>query len=620
MCKHKIFRQHLTLALTLCLLLAGVAFGGGKSGKKQYQEGLKHEVQQQWDLAAQQFALAVAAEPDNAEYRLHLVRALQNASLMLLRRGDTLAEQEELASAYAAYKQAYAYDQTNEMARLKMERMLERQRAQSGASEKSGSDPGAGNIVPASAEVVAPQRPRSTDALQRLDYKDTSLKLVIRSLAQMLELNVMFDDSFKDNEKFSVSLRDVTQAKALDLILIQNKLVFEQLDRRTILIYPDNAQHRQRLERLLVKTFYLSNADLNETRALAQSVLAGGAGAAARFVTPVKQLNALVIRATPQELELIRQVIESVDKNRPEVVIDVDIYEVARSTTLEIGNQFLTAAPKNQPNIASLSNLGGVGAILGLPPSALSLLQTKGKSRLLASTQVHALDGQQNQTKVGESVPVSIGTNYVPGFNVVTPGAGAPLPGAGAGAFDSIQYRDVGLVIDVTPAITTGGYVEIKMKLESTSMVPGTDPNRPRFTQRTLATVSRVQDGKTAVVAGIKQESRGDTRTSIPVLGMLPFLGRFFTAPKQTSDLRDIVITVTPHIIRSAALEPDDHLARQGGAQQSGLTLSVEEVVRRAQSEDERDHRLNAAMRPAAPITSLGAARQTTEATRLPDR
>src|SRR5262245_22118895 len=306
MCKRKILRKYLTLAMTLCLLLTSVALGGGKSGKKQYQEGLKYEVQQQWDLAAQQFALAVAAEPDNVEYRLHLLRALQGASLMLLRRGDTLAEQDELASAYTAYKQAYAYDQTNEMARLKMERMLEQQRAQSGVSEKSGYDPRTGNIVPANAEVVAPQRPRSPEALQRLDYKDTSLKLVIRSLAQMLELNVMFDDSFKDNEKFSISLRDVTQAKALDLILIQNKLVFEQLDRRTILIYPDSLQHRQRLERLLVKTFYLGNADLNETRALAQSVLTSGG---ARFVTPVKQLNALVIRATPPELELLRQVI-----------------------------------------------------------------------------------------------------------------------------------------------------------------------------------------------------------------------------------------------------------------------------------------------------------------------
>jgi type II secretory pathway component GspD/PulD (secretin) len=105
-------------------------------------------------------------------------------------------------------------------------------------------------------------------------------------------------------------------------------------------------------------------------------------------------------------------------------------------------------------------------------------------------------------------------------------------------------------------------------------------------------------------VAGIKQESKGDARASIPVLGMLPILGRFFTAPKQTSDLRDIIITVTPHIIRSAALDQEDHLAHHGGSQQSGLTQSVEEVVRRAQLEDERDRRLSAAAQP-FPLSAL---------------
>jgi general secretion pathway protein D len=167
--------------------------------------------------------------------------------------------------------------------------------------------------------------------------------------------------------------------------------------------------------------------------------------------------------------------------------------------------------------------------------------------------------------------------------------------------------------------ITNEGYVEVKMKLESTSVVPGSDElNRPRFTQRTLATVSRIQDGKTAVVAGIKQESKGDARASIPVLGMLPILGRFFTAPKQTSDLRDIIITVTPHIIRSAALDRDDHLAHHGGTQMSGLAPSVEEVVQRAQLEDERDRRLSASAQSAPPSAAPNTAAQITEASLPP--
>ncbi len=283
--KQGIIRQRLALLLTICLILPGAAFGGGKSGKKHYQEGLKYEAQQQWDLAAQQFALAVAAEPGNVEYRLHLLRASQDASLMFLKRGDALAEQRDFESAYTAYNRAYAYDQTNEMARLKLGRMLEQRRAPSAAGETGGSGPRSGNPVYASVEVTTPRRPRPDEAAQSIEYRETSLRLVIRSLARASGLNVMLDDSFKDNEKFSVSLLEVTQAKALDLILIQNKLNFELLDRRTILVYQDNPQNRLRLERLLVKTFYLGNADLNEARTLAQSVLSVGG---ARSITPVK--------------------------------------------------------------------------------------------------------------------------------------------------------------------------------------------------------------------------------------------------------------------------------------------------------------------------------------------
>jgi type II secretory pathway component GspD/PulD (secretin) len=119
-------------------------------------------------------------------------------------------------------------------------------------------------------------------------------------------------------------------------------------------------------------------------------------------------------------------------------------------------------------------------------------------------------------------------------------------------------------------------------------------------------------------VAGIKQESKGDARASIPVLGMLPILGRFFTAPKQTSDLRDIIFTVTPHIIRSAALDRDDHLAHHGGTQMSGLAPSVEEVVQRAQLEDERDRRLSASAQSAPPSAAPNTAAQITEASLPP--
>ncbi len=640
------YRASLALLLSICLSLPGTVLGGGKSGKKNFKEGVKYESTEQWDLAAEAYALAVASEPDNAEYRLRLLRAMQMAALMFTARGDLLEAQNDYAGAYSAYARSYTYDRTNETARIKMARMIEQQRAQAGLGEAARYNPRNGNIVPAGNEIRTPQRPPRGDVIQKIEFNEgANLKLVIQNLARQINLNVIFDESFKDNTKFALSLTDVTVAKALDLVLLQNKLLFEQADRRSIVIYLDNQNNRQRMERLLVKTFYLSNAELNETRAIVQATLGAQVQAtlgAQRQVQMSKQLNALVVRATASELALVQKIIESLDKNRSEVVIDVDIYEVSDSTSLELGNQLatsglattkttydtdgkpVTVTTGTSSSIGNLGGLGrgsvsaiagnifgiggGLGTIIGLPPSSLSLLQTQGKSKLLASTQVHSLDGENNLTVVGRSVPIRLGSIYPGGYGSYPTGTqqsgggtGGFAGGFAGGAIENIQYRDVGLLIDVTPTITNEGYVQVKMKLESSNVEAfGSDPTlTPAISKRSLTTISRVQDGVTSVVACVKQDSRGDSRATIPVVGLVPILGRLFTTPKQTSSRSDIVITVTPRIIRPAEIKPEDHLAHFSGAQ------SIEDVMFRAHAEDEMERRAIAQRSSSLPGSSI---------------
>jgi general secretion pathway protein D len=362
----------------------------------------------------------------------------------------------------------------------------------------------------------------------------------------------------------------------------------------------------------------LSNADLNETRALLQAHIGQQ-----RQVHISKQLNALVIRATSSELAVARGLIESIDKNRSEVIIDINIYEVTNSTSLDIGNQLASKSlamttPANGAEgnstsdsttaSASLGDVGGwgragasalagsllrfgggMGAIIGLPPSSLSLLQSKSTSKLLASTLVHSLDGEQNQIVVGRQIPYRTGSNFVTGAIGTQPGS------AGIGyTVDNISYRDIGLVIDLTPTITNEGYVQVKMKLESSnSEATGDDPSlTPIITKRSLTTISRMQDGVTAVVANVKQDIKGDSRTTIPVVGMIPILGRLFTTPRQLNDQSDIVITVTPHIIRTPEIKPEDYLARLYGTHQSGIMPRIEDVILRAQAEEEQERRV----------------------------
>ncbi len=645
----QLFTKLLTLTLVLSFCLPAAVFADKKAdtrkAKKNFNEGTKYEGEEKWDLATQSFLLAIAADPNNPEYRLHATTAGAKASLMFAKRGDAFATEGDYGSAYSAYKQAYAYDQTNEIALVKMTRMFELQKALSSGEVAPSYNVQNGNYIRTSADIVTPQprQSRSKDVASTVTYKDIPLKETIKNIARQLDLNVIFDDSFRDQPKYTLELRNTSLARALDFVFIQNKLVFEQLDRRTLLIYFDNPTNRQRFERQMIKTFYVTNAKLEDAQRAVQQMLQGGATGVIRQIVTAPNMNALIIRATPEELRMVQEVIDSIDKNKAEVAIDVEIYEVTHDTMLQLGNQVavspgavtlpgtldsrgvLRQTTGNGVGLSALGGLGtfatsalvgnvfgignGLGTMLGVPSTSLSLLQSKDNAKLLNRVNVHALDGQSNKTNVGRRIPISLGSQLpsVVGTgqqNVVGGGLNNNLGGGFGGfgnSFATIQYQDVGLNIDVTPTITNEGYIELKMTLESSSAIPSSTAGSeltPQISQRKLQTVSRILDGRTAVVAGVQQQTKNDGRKTIPVIGMIPILGRFITTPNETTSMSDIVITVTPHIIRAPQIERKDHLAKESGTG-LGNAISVEQVLMRAQDDDDQDRRIIAAGQPA---------------------
>ncbi|MFN0087412.1 MAG: cohesin domain-containing protein [Blastocatellia bacterium] len=675
-----ILRRFFAVFLSACLVMPGLALADGRSGKKDFKEGMKYEEMAQWDMAAQKFALAYNAEPNNIEFKLHYLRALEQASIMYVKRGDTLAEQKDYVSAYTAYRTAYSYNQGNEISRIKMERMLEIQKAEMNGGEPINYNLKTGNVRPTSNDVQIASRPRSRDdVIPSISFKSAKFKLVVNQFARQLGLNVVYDETVKEVDVKDFELENVTFAKALDILFKAYKYTFEQVDRRTILVYQDNTTNRPRFENYLVKTFYLGNINAQQARGVLTGMLPPGRQIAV-LDNPgagggANNSNILLVKATAAELQLVQDIIDSIDKNKNEVVLDIEIFEVSHDSLLQIGNQIATdkGIPVTETRFdkdgkpvevtlgtsASLANIGGlargafaiagttfspfagIGGLLGLPPTTLSLLQSKGNSKLLHKTQIHVLDGGQNTTKVGKKVPVSLGNGFggglgngLGGFGGIGGGGlgagatgqvggigaginnglggiggiGGGLGGFGFGGFgNNIQYQDVGLVIEAKPIITNEGYVEVQMKFETSDVVAsGADSTlTPTFTQRSLSTVARIQDGVTSIVAGVNQEQKGDSRASIPVLGMVPILGRLFTTPRQTSSQSDIIITVTPHIVRSAGLKKEDYLARGAGGQQAGPSQSIEEVVNRAQVEEEGERRIIAQqMQPGVPLTT----------------
>jgi general secretion pathway protein D len=604
-------RWHSIVALVIVTCMLAVPVSAlGKKGKDNFNRGMKYEEAQQWEKAAQEFTLAVAADPSNVDYQLHYRRAIFNASQTFMQQGRSLAEQRDYVGAYNAFRQAFGYDPVNQLAVSEMERMVRLQEVKEGKTPGAGSDakaaPADGAGTPATTSTARPaETPISTkQEPTRVINFNGDLKQFIRTMADQLNLNVIFDrQSFAQPRNIDVSLRDVTTAKALDYIFLQENLFFQKLDKRTILV-ADQAR-RQQYQQLVVRTFYISNSDPDKAKALITQALPASVGRPQSIVVSDKDTNSLTVRDTAENVKLIGDLLQSIDKDRAEVVMDVDIYEVSRSSLLQLGNQLGSGTFNlgGSPGLAILSNNGvttaaqtgvnlssvvgltptGAAAALLIPPSVLTAFQSRNNSKLLASTQIHAFNNEESTARIGQRVPVQTAQAYP--FGVQTGTTTSPQTGFPSGGFPVINYEPTGLTLNFTPQVFPNLDVQVKMKIESKD-VSGASTLTPTFTERTITGTARVQNNRTMMLASVTQDIQSNGRQGLPFLGGLPILGRLFTSPTKDNRQVDIVIAVTPRVLRAPAVTPRDEEMRPSGTLTSPTTGSIATLMQETEREE----------------------------------
>jgi len=635
-------RWHSILALAIVAAMLALPMSAfARKGRDAYNRGLDYERAQQWDKAAHEFTLALSEDPGNVDYRLHYGRAIFNASQMFMQQGRSLAEQRDFVGAYNAFRQAFGYDPVNQLAVSEMERMLRLEQVKQGltatgpATETSsaGGDGGLGGGTPAQSSTK-PQEPDfqpKAETQRNIIYNGVDIKTVIKSLANDLNLNVMFDrQTFAQPRPVDMNLQQVTTAKALDMLFLQEGLFFQKLDRRTILV-ADQAR-RPQYQQLVVRTFFIANSDPEKIKTLIGQALPASVGRPQPIVVPDKDTNSITVRDTAENVKLIGELLESLDKDRAEVVMDVDIYEVNHSDLLQIGNQLGTAGgfnlggspglsvltsnsttnPTQTPGVDVRSILAGVptaaAAALVIPPSVLTIFQSRNNAKLLASTQVHAFNNEESTARIGQRVPVQTAQAYP--FGVQTGTNPTNPTGFPTGGFPVINYEPTGLTLKFTPIVFPNLDVQVKMNIESKD-VTGANTLTPTFTERTITGTARVQNNRTMMLASVATEVQSNGRAGLPVLGGLPILGRLFTSPTKENRRVDIVISVTPRVLRAPALTPRDEFMRPSGTLQAPTTGSLEAMLR----ETERDEQIAAARRlPKNPVVQLPDAEVTYEA------
>src|ERR1051325_1256188 len=309
-------------ALLMAFLLLAAPVGVlAKKGEKNYNRGLDYEKAQQWEKAAQEFALAVAAAPNETEYQLHYRRSVFNASQNYMQKGRALADQGDYIGAYNAYRQAYGLDPVNDLAAQEMDRMLRLQREKEGKdaprNQQTSYRGPAGTVpVPSTADGQADGVPAKTEQLQNIQWNG-DLEGFIRKLAEELNLNVVFDQAFSQVKRnVNIKWREITPARALDSVFLANGLFFQKLDRRTILVADQSK--RPMYQQLVLRTFYLYNIKPREARTLLTGALPANAGRQPQFIENATT-NSITVRDTPENMRTIEKLLKTVDKQRAHV-------------------------------------------------------------------------------------------------------------------------------------------------------------------------------------------------------------------------------------------------------------------------------------------------------------
>lgn len=641
-------RVFVSLLVTFCLLLLPVT-ALAKKGEKNFKQGLQFENAQQWEKAAQEFTLAVASDPSNLEYQLHFRRSSFNASQSFMQQGRALAEQRDFVGAYNAFRQAYGYDPVNQLAVSEMDRMLQLQGIKEGTNlltSRPGEAPDPNQVVNA---TDAPALSSRTEQLRVISYSG-DLKAFIRSLAEQLSLNVIFDrQSFVQPRQIDINLRDVSTSQALDYVFLQEGLFFQKLSRRTIVVADQT--RRPQYQQLVLRTFYLANSDPEKTKGLVQQAIPPSVGRPQTIVVSDPTTNSLTVRDTAENVRLIGELIRSIDKDRAEVVMDVNIYEVSKNDLLQLGNQIGSASADSrtilgqspglaiptanaalnstQPGVNLASIIGGLptaaAAAFLIPPSVFTAFQAKDNTKLIASTQVHAFNGEESTARIGQRVPVQTAQAYPFGIQTGTSTTNNGFP---SGGFPVINYEPTGLTLKFTPQVFPNQDVQVKMSIESKDVL-GARTLTPTFTERTITGTARVQNNRTMMLASIAQDVQSSGRAGLPLLGLIPVLGRLFTSPTRENRRIDIVIAITPRVLRAPAISPRDEEMRPSGTLQSPTTGSLEAMLREADREEQLaaarlqqrnvTARLNPSFEPAPvnPVTN-NASTQTANATTTP--
>src|SRR5512139_2552492 len=584
------------LLLTM-ILIAGL---GGCAGSRAFQRGEKNASRGDWDLAVKEYREALKSSPQDIEYRSALLRAEETAANQHYKRARDFIKERKLDQAIIELQQAVYLNPTNAAiqgalkAVLNMKQAEEHYRAALTFMELNRLSE-AINELNRSVELD-PENAKYQDAIEKLkkkktevepdevltlasdkpitlNFKNTNIKEVFELLSKLSGINILFDEEVKA-QPVTVFVKDVSFQYALNLLLSTNKLFMKKLSADTIMIIPKTKAKIDQYQDLVMKTFYLNNAKSKDIVNLTRSMLD------VRKVYVNEILNSITIRDTPEKIKLVEKIIAANDLKEAEVILDVEILEISRTKALSYGWNFQpgltigasfsgTKITPENPNISNVGitqgmslsqfrNMSSDNIILTLPSLLLTLIKQDSDAQTLANPRVRVLNNKQAKFHIGDKIPIQTSTVQSTTTVAVT---------------STFEYKDVGIKLTIDPNVHLSNTVTLKMNLEISSLGDAIDfgngQKQYKFGTRNVDTTINLRDGETVIIGGLIKDEERKSSNKVPLLGDIPVLGKLFSRSDDGTVKTDILMSITPNIVRPLELPDKENQTFWSGTEEA---------------------------------------------------
>ena len=568
---------------TLPLLLMGclAAFGSprahAQSAKTWDKRGEAAEAREDYDNAFTDYQNAVKLKPTDLRYKTHFDRMRFLDAASLVDRGRVLRQSGDLNGALTQFNRALQINPGYEVAQQEINQIHKEMQAQPGTPPQGAAPPlteqmsHQNEILSSISGLSGPieLKPLSNDPIPAIHMVE-DVKVIYQAIGKAAGFNVLFDPDYT-SKRIPVDLNNVSWSDALRIVGALAGTFYKPVTSNTIFVAQNTRQKHTDLDQQAVQTFYLTNAsqqaDANEVVVAIRNLLDPSVK-----IYLVPSQNAIVMRATPDELVFAQKVLNDLDRARPEVVVDVAVLEVNKNVEHNLGitlPQSITITPQANPNtttttststtttgttttpsnftLNTLAHMNANNFAVGITGATANALFTDADTRILQNPSIRITDGQHAILKIGQKIPVATGS-----YN-----AGVSTGVASIGVQTQFTYLDVGVNIDITPTVHYDHEIALKLKIEVLSQansVTISGVTEPIIGQRSSEQFIQLQDGEPSLLSGIITKSDSLNINGTPGIGEIPFFKYFFTSRDKVSDKTEIVFMVVPHIVRESVL------------------------------------------------------------------